>query len=215
MNLTYYNIVGYKNKIDYETSEKRTGYDYKLVNKIAKGIFNGRNNRYLLTETYTDLLVSGLKFHDEHEMLWGDDSEIQVYSVLVFECLIRDCINENVKIKGNILSLLSNFENESSEVTQDKIDRLLEMHYNNKYTVRDQFIRFFTDFTDNKYNTENFEENEGVFEYTNEIKQVTKFNDNTCLTFKKLPESIDKFVQNVFFPLIMKIFIEQNHKKIL
>lgn len=69
LKLTYYMVAGYKNKIDYETAEDKTGYDYKMINKIATGNFNGRNNRYLLTETYTDLLVKELKFRDEHEML--------------------------------------------------------------------------------------------------------------------------------------------------
>ncbi|MCC2327160.1 hypothetical protein [Bacillus wiedmannii] len=209
LKLTYYMVAGYKNKIDYETAEDKTGYDYKLINKIATGNFNGRNNRYLLTETYTDLLVNELKFHNVHEMLWGGADEIQVYSVKVFECLIRDCINEDVKVKGNILSLLSYFGNESSEVTQDKIDRLLKMHYDDKYTVRDQFIRLFTTFTYNKYNSESYVENECIFEITKEIEQVTKFNDNACLTFKRLPESIDRFVQNEFSSLIMNIFLEQ------
>ncbi len=210
LKLTYYKVAGYKNKIDYETAEKRTGYDYKLINKIATGNFKGRNNRYLLTETYSDLLVNKLKFHDEHEMLWGGADEIQVYSVQVFECLIRDCINEDVYFKGNILSLLSCFRNESSEVTHEKIDRLLKMRYDNKYTVRDQFIRLFTDFTYNKYNSESYGENECIIEIINEIEQVTKFNDNACLTFKKLPESIDRFVQNEFSSLLMNIFIKQS-----
>lgn len=209
MKLTYYNIAGYKNKIDYETTEKRTGYDYKLINKIATGNFKGRNNRYLLTETYTDLLVNKLNFHDEHEMLWGDDDEIQVYSTQIFECLIRDCINADVDFKDNILSLLSNFRNESSKVTQEKIDRLLEMRFDNKITVKDQFIRLFTDFTYNKLSSENYETDEGVFQITSEIEQVTKFNDNTCLTFKKLPESIERFVQNEFSSFLMNIFLRQ------
>lgn len=209
LKLTYYELAGYKNKIDYETAERRTGFDYKLINKIATGNFKGRNNRYLLTEIYTDLLVDKLKFRDEHEMLWGGADEIQMYSVQVFECLIRDCIKGDVNFKDNILSLLSYFRNESSEVTHEKIDRLLEMNYDNKYTVRDQFIRLFTDFTYNKYNSVSYVGNEGIIEITKEIEQVTKFNDNACLTFKKLPESIDRFVQNEFSSFLMNIFLKQ------
>jgi len=209
LKLTYYKIAGYKNKIDYETAEKRTGYDYKLINKIAKGNFKGRNNRYLLTETYTELLVNKMKFNDEYEMLWGGADEIQVYSVQVFEYLIRDCIKEDVNFKDNILSILSYFRNESSEVTPEKIDRLLKMDYDNKYTVRDQFIKLFTGFTKNKYNSESYWENEYIIEITKKTEQVTKFNDNACLTFKKLPESIDRFVQNEFSLFLMNIFIKQ------
>ncbi|MCO7176500.1 hypothetical protein ACFP7A_11055 [Sporolactobacillus kofuensis] len=209
LKLTYYNIAGYENKIDYETAEKRTGYDYKLINKIATGNFKGRNNRYLLTETYTDLLVDKLKF-SKHEMLWGNDDEIRMYSVELFECLIRDCINEDVNFTDNIFSLLSNFGKESSEVTPEKIDRLLKMHYDNQYTVRDQFIRLFADFTHNKYYSENYVENGGVLESIKEIKPVTIFNDNAYLTFKKLPESIDRFVQTEFSSLLMNIFLKQN-----
>ncbi|MFA1739361.1 hypothetical protein [Lysinibacillus fusiformis] len=207
LKFTYYNLAGYKNKIDYESAEKRTGYDYKLINKIATGNFKGRNNRYLLTGSYTDLLVNKLKFRNEHEMLWGDVDEIQEYSVPLFECLIHDCINENVNFKHNILSLLPGFGNESSKVTKGNIDRLLKMHYDDKYTVRDQFIILFTDFTYNKYSLENCVENEGILDITKEIEHVTKFNDNDCLTFKKLPESIDRFIQNEFSSFIMNIFL--------
>lgn len=209
LNLTYYEMAGYKNKIDYETAEKRTGYDPKMINKIATGN-RGDNNPYLLTGTYTDLLVNELElFKGEYEMLWGGAGEVQVYSEKIFECLIHDCINEDVRVKGNILSLLSYFGNESSEVTHEKIDRLLKMKYDDKFTVKDQFIRLFTDFTYNKYNSESYVENEYVFQITKEKEQVTKFNGNAGLTFKKLPESIDRFVQNEFSSFLMNIFLKQ------
>ncbi|MER2008947.1 MAG: hypothetical protein ABS939_15965 [Psychrobacillus sp.] len=209
LKLTYYQIAGYKNKIEYETAEKRTGYDYKLINKIATGNFKGRNNRYLLTDTYIDLFVDKLEFNDGHEMLWGSADEIQKYSVELFECLIQDCINGDVDFKANILSLLSNFGNESSEVTHEKIDRILKMQYDDKYTVGNHFIRVFIDFTYNKYSSESYIENNGIFEIIKEKEQITKFNDNACLTFKKLPESIGRFVQNEFSLIIMNIFINQ------
>lgn len=132
-----------------------------------------------------------------------------MYSENIFECLIHDCINENVIFKDNILYLLSDFGGESSVVTHEKIDRLWKTYYDEKYTVRDLFIILFTDFTYNKYNAESYTENEGIFEFTEKIEPVTKFNYNNCLTFKKLPESIDKFVQNEFSSLIMKIFFKQ------
>lgn len=132
-----------------------------------------------------------------------------MYSENIFECLIHDCINENVIFKDNILYLLSDFGGESSVVTHEKIDRLWKTYYDEKYTVRDLFIILFTDFTYNKYNAESYTENEGIFEFTEKIEPVTKFNYNNCLTFKKLSESIDKFVQNEFSSLIMKIFFKQ------
>ena len=142
-------------------------------------------------------------------MLWGCVEEIEEYSVQLFECLIFDCINEDVKFKHNILSLLSGFGNQSSKVTKENIGRLLKMHYDDEYTVRDQFIKLFTDFTHNKYNSENYVENEDILEIVKEIDYVTKYNDKDCLTFKKLPENIDRFVQNEFASFIMNIFLNQ------
>ncbi|WP_200833130.1 hypothetical protein [Listeria monocytogenes] len=209
MKLTYYKLAGYINQIDYETSTEKTGYDPKMINKIALGKIN-RNNRYLIPDMYVDLLTNKLEFINKHDLLWGNTEEIKQYASKLFECLLKDCIEKNVKIKSNILSLISNFGRGSTEVTPEKVATLLEISFDDLGTVEDQFVRLFTDFTYNKYNSTNQVENEGVgvLEFNIETKLVTSFNDAEYLTFKKLPQSIELFVANVFFTICyVNIFI--------
>lgn len=131
----------------------------------------------------------------------------------IIECLLKDCIEKNVKIKSNILSLLSNFGRGSTEVTPEKVATLLEVSFDHMGTVEDQFVRLFTDFTYNKYNSTNQVENEGVLEFNKETKLVTSFNGAEYLTFKKLPQSIELFVANVFLSFVMSIFLSENIKE--
>ncbi|MBV1068162.1 hypothetical protein J0M82_10985 [Listeria monocytogenes] len=175
MKVTYYKLAGYANQIDYETSTEKTGYDPKMINKIALGKTN-RNNRYLVPDMYVDLLTNKLNFSNKHDLLWGNTEEIKQYAPKLFECLLKDCIEKNVKIKSNILSLLSNFGRGSTEVTPEKVATLLEVSFDHMGTVEDQFVRLFTDFTYNKYNSTNQVENEGVLEFNKETKLVTSFN---------------------------------------
>lgn len=56
-------------------------------------------------------------------------------------------------------------------------------------------------------------ENEGAFKFNKETKIVTNFNDAEYLTFKKLPQSIELFVENVF-SFVMSIFLLEYSKKI-
>ena len=70
MKLTYYKLAGYVNQIDHETSTEKTGYDPKMINKIALCKTN-RNNRYLIPDMYVDLLTNKLKFNNKHDLLWG------------------------------------------------------------------------------------------------------------------------------------------------
>ena len=104
------------------------------------------------------------------------------------------------------MSLLSNFGRGSTEVTPEKVATLLEVSFDDMGTVEDQFVRLFTDFTYNKYNSTNQVENEGVLEFNKETKLVTSFNDAEYLTFKKLPQSIELFVANVFYHLLCQYF---------
>lgn len=212
MKVTYYKLAGYANQIDYETSTEKTGYDPKMINKIAIGKIN-RNNRYLIPDMYVDLLTNKLKFNNKHEILWGNTEEIKQYAPKLFECLLKDCIEEDVKIKSSIFSLLSNFGRGSTEVTLEKVFTLLEVSFDDMDTVEDQFVRLFTDFTYNKYNSANQVENEGVLEFNKETKLVTSFNDAEYLTFKKLPQSIELFVANVFLSFVMSIFLSVNLKE--
>ncbi len=211
MKVTYYKLAGYANQIDYETSTEKTGYDPKMINKIALGKTN-RNNRYLVPDMYVDLLTNKLNFSNKHDLLWGNTEEIKQYAPKSFECLLKDCIEEDVKIKSNILSLLSNFGRGSTEVTPEKAATLLKVSFDDMDTVEDQFVRLFTDFTYNKYNSANQVENEGVLEFNKETKLVTSFNDAEYLTFKKLPQSIELFVANVFSSFVMSIFLSEHLK---
>lgn len=207
MKLTYYELAGYANQVEYETSAKKTGYDPKMINKITRGKCN-RNNRYLIPDMYVDLLTYKLRFNNEHDLLWGKTEEIKQYGSKLFECLLIDCIDEDVKVKSNILSLISNFGRESTEMTPEKVATLLEVSFDHMGTVEDQFVRLFTDFTHNKYSSTNQVENEGVLEFNKETKLVTSFNGAEYLTFKKLPQSIELFVANVFFIIYyVNIFI--------
>ncbi|WP_426980264.1 hypothetical protein [Bacillus pseudomycoides] len=205
MKLTYYELAGYASQIDYETSIKKTGYDPKMINKIATGKCN-RNNRYLIPDMYVDLLTNKLRFNNEHDLLWGNIEEIEKYVPKLFECLLRDCITENVKIKSNILSVISNFGSDSDELTTEKLDNLLKISFEGKTTVNNQFTKLFIDFTYNKYNSITDVENEGVLEFNKDSKIISQFNDNQYLTFKKLPESVKLFIEKVFSPFIMEIF---------
>jgi hypothetical protein len=183
-----------------------------MINKIALGKTN-RNNRYLVPDMYVDLLTNKLNFNNKHDLLWGNTEEIKQYARKLFECLLKDCIEKNVKIKSNILSLLSNFGRGSTEVTPEKVATLLEVSFDHMGTVEDQFVRLFTDFTYNKYNSTNQVENEGVLEFNKETKLVTSFNGAEYLTFKKLPQSIELFVANVFLSFVMSIFLSENIKE--
>ncbi|MBR0584733.1 hypothetical protein HF326_16910 [Bacillus altitudinis MN12] len=212
MKLTYYELAGYANQVDYETSAKKTGYDPKMINKITRGKCN-RNNRYLIPDMYVDLLTYKLRFNNEHDLLWGKTEEIKQYGSKLFECLLIDCIDEDVKVKSNILSLISDFGRESTEITTKKVDNILKIFLDDNGTVEDLFIRFFTNFTHNKYNSTNQVGNEGVIEFNRESNFVTNFNDADYLTFKKLPESIEFFVKNVFSPFFMKVYISELVKR--
>lgn len=232
--MSYYNLAGYKNEVEYDTSEIKTGYDPKMINKIAKGIRNKNNNRYLIPESYHGLLTDKLRFNDEHELLWGNEEEIENYAPQLFECLIRDCINENVEIKSQILSLISNFDRESTEITQEKIDRFLKISYDNKESVLKHFIKLYTDFTYNRMEItiETIEKmtnikmretrkkmkfivtkkDTGVHHFTKENKSVTNLGDEKCLFFKKLDKNIEIFVRNVFSPFLTAVFISELSK---
>ncbi|MGX7367179.1 hypothetical protein [Enterococcus casseliflavus] len=212
MDVTYYILAGYADQIDYEQSIKKTGYDHKMINKIALGKTN-RNNRYLIPDMYVDLLTDKLEFKSKHDLLWGDNEEIKKYAPILFEHLLSDCLEEGVEISSNILSLLSNFGRGSTEVTSEKVATLLEVSFDDMDTVEDRFVRLFTDFTYNKYYLANQVENEGVFEFIKETKLVTSFNDAEYLTFKKLPQSIELFAANVFSSFIMSIFLSENLKE--
>lgn len=211
MKLTYYKLAGYVNQIDYETSKKKTGYDPKMINKIALGKTN-RNNRYLIPDMYVDLLTNKLEFNSEHELLWGDTEEIKRSASQLFECLLKDCIEKNVKIKSNILSLLSNFGRESTEITPEKVAFLLELSFDHMGTVENQFVRLFTDFTYNKYSPTNQVASEDILESDTNTKLVTSFNDAEYLTFKKLPQSIELFIENDFSSFVMSIFLSEHQK---
>ena len=211
MKVTYYKLAGYADEIDFETSTEKTGYDPKMINKIALNKIN-RNNRYLVPDMYVDLLTNKLNFNNKHDLLWGNTEEIKQYAPKLFECLLKDCIEEDVKIKNSILSLLSNFEEGSTEITPEKISTLLEVSLDDMNAVKDQFVILFTDFTYNKYNSVNQVENEGVLEFNKETKVVTSFNDAEYLTFKKLPQSIELFVENVFSSFVMSIFLSEHLK---
>ncbi|WP_208754761.1 hypothetical protein [Priestia megaterium] len=145
--------------------------------------------------------------------MWEKAEEIKQYRSKVFECLLIDCINEDVKIKSNIFSLLSEFGRESMELTTKKANNILKIFLDDNGTVEDQFIRLFMNFTPDKYNSTNKVGNEGVIEFNKESNSVNDFNDAEYLTFKKLPESIEFFVKSVFAPFFMEVYISDLVKR--
>jgi hypothetical protein len=207
LNVSYYQIAGYKNEIDYRESAKKK-YDPKMINNIAKGIC-GKRNSYLIPEQYVGLLTCKLNFSCEHELLWGTDEEISRYAPKLFELLMDDCLIEEINNKENFTCLLSNFGKETPEVNSEKIDKISRITLDDKNSVESQFIKDFTDFTNNSLKGIKEEEKEGVIQRNKVKNRVLVSKTKNYLDFKKLPESIEEFVEVVFSQLIALIFLKE------
>ncbi|OAK05798.1 hypothetical protein A6280_27100 [Bacillus wiedmannii] len=120
LNLTYYQLAGYKNKADYDGHQKDltqdskedrqqryTKFDLSIIKNIAGGKAYSRKNPYLLSESLLVHLTEQLGFNKKkRELLWGDFENSDLSKVL-FEKLLIDVLygndDELKEIYNNVL----------------------------------------------------------------------------------------------------------------
>lgn len=103
--LTYYQLAGYKNKGDYDSSfkefeedeneDKQFRYnklDYSLITNIAGGKPHPQKNPNLVPDVYIECLSEKLGFSSGKELLWGNFEKDSLIQKNIFEKLIIDIL---------------------------------------------------------------------------------------------------------------------------
>lgn len=186
---TWYEVMGFKDKDGYLNSDHY--YDYNMVSKISNGKRN-KNNKYLLTDKYAYILKEGLSFDSYHELYWGTDQEIEAYCEQLFYLLLKDIPSKTTNFYLNLCEFLET-------LTPKEI-------YN---TIKLNFIEEFKMFTrgefKDKFEIVDDQESAGLTNFLHELKFVV---DGT-LTYKKLPENLDRFVSDEFLPLLNSSWLQE------
>lgn len=103
--LTYYQLAGYKNKGDYDSSfkefekdeneDKQFRYnklDYSLITNIAGGKPHSPKNPNLVPDVYIEQLSKKLGFSSGKELLWGNFKNENTFQERLFEKLMLDVL---------------------------------------------------------------------------------------------------------------------------
>lgn len=104
-----YQLMGYESQKDYD--KKGGNFNESVILLITNGTARYKENRYLFTSEYHELLKEKLRFATYHDMFWGNEDEFKEYSEELFYCLIED-MKEDKELQSNIFSLLEMKEKE-------------------------------------------------------------------------------------------------------
>ncbi|URJ47069.1 hypothetical protein MF628_001666 [Paenibacillus polymyxa] len=123
LNLTYYQLAGYKNMDDYvgnqkelvedskEDKQPRYGkYDLSIIKNIAGGKAYPKKNPYLISESLLEHLTEKLGFNkNKRELLWGDFENSDLSKVLFEKLLIDVLYGDDDKLKETYNNVLFDY----------------------------------------------------------------------------------------------------------
>ncbi|MDV7717405.1 MULTISPECIES: hypothetical protein [Enterococcus] len=235
LGLTLYQIAGFNNQESYNNAESYEKlYSVDVLSKIMNNNRTSKKTRYLIPATYHEPLIKKLKFNDTsykygvsekikvdkkwvskfyirmgidtatHQLLWGNREEIQEYSQTLFFKIAEDAHeSENGKVKNA-------FEGLYEVYPESDLHDKYELIY---LAVKQKFIREFIDYTmaSDRCNflfeiieTKSIE----IYDIKNP-KELEGTIKNSHLGFKKLNESLEKFVELRVVPLLLSELISK------
>lgn len=202
-----FNRCSQRIKMLYENSRNK-GLSKSLVDfypddrTLIEDIINNKltsNNRYLIPKRALNSLVHDSNyFHDENELLWGDN--IYDYLEDFFIAMILD-IQEIPEYSKHLLNLSLTNTEDIKEYFQQNFS-LASPYYEE---LKDKFI----DFTYNRFDTIYISEKDSVFSFEEKTSVTLSSKDkDSFLSFKNLPEKLDLLAKYVLLPIIDKITLE-------
>jgi hypothetical protein len=209
LNLTYYQIAGYPDQKHYEEAPRsERPVDKDILSSIMNAHISNKKTRYLIpsgnSEYYYNAFIEKLGFENEHEVLWGSESEIQENLPELFRYLYEDSLNCSILKVRNVFSDLLDVA--ASVESGDSLDAIYEM-------VNSDFYQEWISFTKA---TKAANEIGTIVGLEKEIPIADTMNeedfDGTVLDeylgFKKLNVAIRDFAEERMVPLITRVTID-------
>ncbi|MGM0095050.1 hypothetical protein IGI69_000229 [Enterococcus sp. DIV1083b] len=122
LNLTYYQLAGYENKVDYDGHQKDSTqdskedkkrryakYDLSIIKNIAGGKAYAKKNPNLISDSLLLHLTKKLEFSSELELLWGDIDNSDLSKVLFEKLLIDVLYGDDDKLKETYNNVLFDY----------------------------------------------------------------------------------------------------------
>lgn len=189
-----YEDYGYQSNISfYPNDEKLIGniLSYSSLDKLRA--------EYLITPGVINFLVKQEHyFHDENELLWGDN--IDDYLEDFFIAMILD-IQEIPEYTKHLLNL--------SLLDTNSIKEYFQVNFSFGSSNYDELKDKFIDFTYNQFDTIEILEEDSIFSFIEKDSVLlSSKNKDTFLTFKYLPDKLELLAKYVLLPIIDKITLE-------
>lgn len=183
--------------------------DNQYIQKSVGRIMNNKKtdeNPYLINTDILPILKKNLNFHDENEILWGDNAELYLEDLFVSLLLDMKIYPEYFKHWDSF-----NLHNETDFRNFYK-ENIVDISNN-----FDRLVDGFIDFTYNAHIKFKIVENHGVVEIAKQRvnegiigriskeRQKQELNNTDFLSFYELPEKVKVLAENVILPLIDNI----------
>ncbi|MBS7576098.1 MULTISPECIES: hypothetical protein [unclassified Enterococcus] len=211
-----YQVAGFKNQIEYNEAPNYNKVDVSIISKILNDKRENGKNLYLIPSKNADLyyqaFLNNLNFSTIHEILWGNNKEIQDYLPQLFQNIILDSLKSQNKRIRNVCSDLMNCRPEIE--LSKKISMLYE-------EIKEDFSKEFIDFTRAIFSEKYLKNPNGmIYEIvdtkgTRSVLDVQKASDiggtklNDYLGYQKLNQAFEKFVEIRLIPFFVSNLIEQ------